>query len=132
MATKYYGGFSGALGGVTLTDNSAAVLRNMENGIEAALIKIGIAAKRNIQQVIVDKDVYDTGELHRTIAWGSDGVIDKTPTEAVDVGSPKEYAVFNELGTVKMRARPFITPGVMDNMDEYKGIVADTLAEKMK
>lgn len=108
-------------------DNSVQVLRQMDNGIEAALTKIGIAAKRNIQQVIIDKDIYDTGELHRTIDYQVD-----VPDERVDVGSPKNYAVFQELGTSRQPARPFIRPGILDNTNEYRDIVAETIKEKMK
>lgn len=127
MATKYYGGFSGDLGGVTIKDNSVEVLRNMNNGIEAALTKVGIAAKHNVQDIIIAKDIYDTGEMHRTLGYNV-----RVADKAVDIGSPKSYAIFNELGTVKMPARPFITPGIMDNVSEYKDIVANTIAEKMK
>lgn len=129
MATRYYGGFSGGLGGtdIRFNDNSAAVLSAMQNGVEAALIKIGIAAKHNVQQVIIDKGVYDTGELHRTIDYNA-----READKAVDIGSPKDYAVFNELGTVKMPARPFVSPGILDNVNEYKNIVADTIADRMR
>lgn len=112
---------------VTFKDNSKQVLEAMKRAKSAALIKVGTAAKHNIQDVIIEKDIYDTGELHRTIDWGADGVIGKIPEDSVDVGSPKDYAVFNELGTRKMTARPFIRPGIMDNMDEYKEIVADVV-----
>jgi len=32
------------------------------------------------------------------------------------------YAVYNELGTVKMQARPFMKPAVEDHLSEYDGI----------
>lgn len=108
------------------------VLAAMERAKSAALIKIGIAAKRNIQGVVIQKDIYESGQLHDTMDWGSDGVIGKIPTEAVDVGSPKNYAPFQELGTRFIPSRPFIRPGIMDNMDEYKDIAGQEISATMK
>lgn len=117
---------------VTFKDNSAQVLAAMERAKSAALIKIGTAVKRNIQGVILDKDIVDTYQLHDTIDWGADGVIGKIPKDAVDVGSPRNYAPYQELGTSRIRARPFIRPGIMDNMDEYKEIAGQTIGAEMK
>lgn len=107
---------------VTFKDNSKQVLAVMDKSIEAALTKIGIAAKHNVQTVIVEKDIYDTGELHRTIDYEV-----HTDKQSVDIGSPKNYAVFNELGTVKLPERPFIRPGILNNIGEYKDITAEVL-----
>lgn len=115
---------------VTFKDNSVQAKAIMKQAKSAALIKVGIAAKHNIQDIIIQKDIYESGELHRTIDYGTDGVIGKIPTESVDVGSPKNYAIFQELGTVHITEKPFIRPGILDSIDEYKDIVADTLGEK--
>lgn len=112
---------------VTFKDNSKEVLAAMNRAQEAALIKIGIAAKRNIQGVIIEKDIYDTGELHRTIDYTV-----RASDKAVDIGSPKNYAPFQELGTVRQRARPFIRPGITDNIDEYKDIAGQEISATMK
>lgn len=117
---------------VIFKDHSKAVIEAMQKAKSAALIKVGIAAKRNIQGVIIDKDIVDTYQLHDTIDYGSDGIVGKVPTEAVDVGSPRNYAPFQELGTRFIPARPFIRPGLIDNIDEYRNIVADILSEKIK
>jgi len=109
-------------GNFTIVDNSKQVLQAEEAAIKAALTKIGIAAKRNIQAVVLDKGIYDTGDLYRTIDYEVNSA-----AQSVDVGSPQNYATFNELGTVKMAARPFVKPGVMDNVGEYKDILEDTL-----
>ena len=129
MPAKYYNGFSGNLSGITIeiTDNSKKVLETMENAKEAVLTRIGIAAKNNVIRIVEEKEIYDTGELHRTIDYDV-----SVQAESVDIGSPKEYAVFQELGTRLIPARPFIVPGVLDNSEEYKQIAEDTLAEKFK
>lgn len=107
---------------VKIIDNSKEVLAAGERAVYAALTKIGIAAKQNIQQIILDKDIYDTGDLYRTI----DYVVDE-PAQKVTVGSPQHYSVFNELGTHKMPARPFVAPGILEHRDQYKQITEDTL-----
>lgn len=89
---------------------------------EAILTKIGISAKRHTQENIITKNVYDTGELHRTIDYHV-GIAGK----AVDVGSPKNYAKFPELGTIKMKARPFLRPAILDNAKEYRTIAENEL-----
>lgn len=117
---------------VTFKDHSGDVLNAMQQAKSAALIKIGIAAKRNIQSEVLSYPLKVTGQLHDTIDYGADGQIGKTPTDKVDVGSPKDYAPHLEKGTSRMIARPFIDPGIKNNMDEYKDIAAEVLGEKMK
>ena len=112
--------------GATLKDNSKEIMKLEQRTIEAALIKIGIAAKRNIQAVILEKDVYDTGELYRTVGYKP-----HPEKQNVDIGSPKEYAPFQELGTRNISARPFIKPGILDNIPEYEEIVAKTIKDAM-
>jgi len=111
-----------SVGSFTIMDNSKQVLQAEEAAIRAALTKMGIAAKKNIQAVVLDKGIYDTGDLYRTIDYGVNGA-----AQSVDIGSPQGYAAFNELGTSKTAARPFVKPGVLDNVGEYKNIVEDTL-----
>jgi len=129
MSTKYYGGFSGNLGGasIQLTDNSRQVLEALENAKEAVLNKIGAAGRDNARRIAKEKGVYDTGELYRDIDYQP-----RVSDSAVDIGNRRiGYAVFNELGTRKMPARPYITPSVLENVAEYKKIAEDAIAEKL-
>lgn len=107
---------------VTFIDNSAKVKQGMNNGIEAALTKIGIAAKQNAQKIILEKDIVDTGELLRTMDYNV-----RTGDKAVDIGSPKNYAVFQEMGTVKQSARPFLAPAILNNIGQYQQIAGSTI-----
>ena len=117
------------LGSATIkfTDNSRKVLETMKNAKEAVLTNIGIAAKRKVQDIVLEKHIFDTGELHRTIDYNV-----RVSDSAVDIGSPKSYAPYQELGTRRIPARPFIQPGVLGNVPEYQRIAEQTLAEKFK
>ena len=112
---------------VRVINHSSDVRQAMARGIPAALTAVGIAAKQNIQAVVIEKDVYDTGELHRTMDYNV-----RDADKSVDMGSPKFYAVFNELGTSRMGARPFIRPGIFDNIEQYKEIITDTLQQALE
>lgn len=98
----------------------------MSRGILAGLIKTGIAAKRNVQNEIVANDQIDTGEMYRTIDY------DVRPgNKSVDVGSPKNYAPHQELGTRFMAANPFIRPGMLNKISEYNEIFGETISSSM-
>ena len=105
---------------VEIKDNSNKIRAGFEKGMEAALIKVGEAGRDNVRNIVEAKHIYDTGELYRTIGFNI-----RKPT--VDVGSPKNYAVYQELGTRYISPRPFIQPGIMDNIEQYKSIIADTI-----
>lgn len=106
----------------TMNDNSREVLAAEKLAIEKALNQIGSAAKKNIQGVILEKDIYDTGDLYRTIDYNV-----KSSDKSVDVGSPQNYAEYQELGTSRQAARPFIKPGVNEHMSQYKDILLKAL-----
>lgn len=110
------------VGNVKLIDNSKLVLQASKRGINAALVKVGIAAKHNTQENILAKDIFDTGELYRTIDYQPN-----FERQNVAIGSPKNYAPFQELGTYKLAPRPFLKPAIMENINEYKQIVEETL-----
>lgn len=112
---------------VTFKSYKNEVKRSMGNAKLAALTNIGIAARHNIQDVILEKDIYDTGELYRTTDYGV-----REMDDSVDIGSPKNYAPFQELGTSRQLARPFIRPGILDHVGEYEDIAGQTISAKMK
>lgn len=117
---------------VTLTSNKDEILEALGEQLGQAMIAIGMAAESNAKQEIT-KAVYDTpesksgyirtGRLRNSIAYGVD-----TSEPAVYIGSNVEYAPYVELGTSKMRARPFLKPAVENYAEEYK----DLLEQAMK
>ncbi|MBP5613472.1 MAG: HK97 gp10 family phage protein [Bacteroidales bacterium] len=117
---------------VTLTSNKDEILEALGEQLGQAMIAIGMAAESNAKQEIT-KAVYDTpesksgyvrtGRLRNSISYGVD--IDEP---AVYIGSNVEYAPYVELGTSKMRARPYLKPAVENYAGEYK----DLLEQAMK
>lgn len=117
---------------VTLTSNKDEILEALGEQLGQAMIAIGMAAESNAKQEIT-KAVYDTpesksgyvrtGRLRNSISYGVD-----TDEPAVYIGSNVEYAPYVELGTSKMRARPFLKPAVENYAGEYK----DLLEQAMK
>jgi HK97 gp10 family phage protein len=117
---------------VTLTSNKDDILEALGEQLGQAMIAIGMAAESNAKQEIT-KAVYDTpesksgyvrtGRLRNSISYGVD-----TDEPAVYIGSNVEYAPYVELGTSKMRARPYLKPAVENYAGEYK----DLLEQAMK
>lgn len=75
-------------------DNSDEFKRAMKEGVEAALEAIGQQAVTHAKHIITTESRVDTGELRNTT---SHRVVKKE--SAVYVGSPLEYAIYNEYGT---------------------------------
>ena len=116
---------------VKLESNMDAVLEALGEQLGQAMIAIGMTAESNAKQEIT-KAVYDTpesksgyvrtGRLRNSISYGVD-----TDEPAVYIGSNVEYAPYVELGTSKMRARPFLKPAVENYAGEYKDLLEQAI-----
>jgi HK97 gp10 family phage protein len=51
---------------------------------------------------------------------------------SVVVGNDEDYAVFQEVGTSKMAAHPFVEPAAMNHLDEIEEIAKETIARGLK
>ena len=58
----------------------------------------------------------DTGRLRNSITH-------EVSDDYVEIGSAVEYAPYVELGTVHMKAQPYLSPAVEGHVDEYKNIL---------
>lgn len=116
---------------VTLTSNKDEILEALGEQLGQAMIAIGLTAESNAKRE-VNKAVYDTPEspnYKRTGRLGNSiGYAVDTDEPAVYIGSNVKYAPYVELGTSKMRARPFLKPAVENYAGEYK----DLLEQAMK
>lgn len=66
----------------------------------------------------------DTGNLRNSITHATE---DEGRT--VVIGTSVEYAPYVELGTYKMKARPYLRPAIENHIDEYKDVVQMVLSD---
>lgn len=100
----------------TYKDNTAAVLSALEKAKKNGLEAIGITAEGHAKRKITEYPAVDTGWLRNSIAHAVDG-------DAAYIGTNVEYAPYVELGTVKMKARPYLRPAATEHSDEYKRLM---------
>jgi HK97 gp10 family phage protein len=63
----------------------------------------------------------DTGNLANSIDYRTE----ETPQQAVvTIGTPVEYGIYQELGTYKMAAQPYLTPAINAQMDGIRRMAA--------
>ena len=109
------------------TDNTDEILRLKNAAVLKAMQVISVKAEANAKMEITRK-VYDvkqtpeqekrykrTGRLRNSITGAYDG-------NSAQVGTNVEYGPDVELGTSKMKERPFIKPAMAEHIDEYKEI----------
>lgn len=114
---------------VSFESHLGEILDALPEQIERALIAIGMTAETKAKEEVT-RVVYDTPE-RGYIRTGNlrNRITNKVEMSenAVYIGEKLEYAPFVELGTSRMRPRPFLTPAIMNNVDEYKSLVEAAL-----
>lgn len=117
---------------ISLTDNSDLIKDALEDQVEQALTAVGITAENNAKREIT-RAVYDTPESKS--GYVRTGRLRNSLThevamneKAVYIGSAVEYAAYVELGTTRMRPRPYLRPAVTNYTDEYKNLVKQALS----
>ena len=91
-------------------DIKAALLRGLET---CGLVAVGYAKK--LAPV-------DTGNLRNSITHTVD-----EDEPAAYIGTNVEYAPYQELGTIHMKAQPFLKPAVNDHANEFPKIIENEL-----
>lgn len=134
---------------VTLTDNSEAVKRAMQERADVILEAIGQKAASNARGYLRASEAIDTGNLRNSVAYAVSGgpaitkngesswkadrgkgkgtykgtaPNDKNGQKVVYIGTGVEYAVWVETGTRKIGPRPFLKPAAENHKDQYKAI----------
>ena len=88
-----------------------------------ALQQAGLLVERRAKQIVVEKDIIDTGNLFGNIHIG-----EQTANSIEIVSDPtgedgQGYAVFNEYGTSKMAARPYMRPALDESKPEIEKLI---------
>jgi HK97 gp10 family phage protein len=82
-----------------------------------ALQSAGLLVERRAKQIVVEKDVIDTGNLLGNI-------VTKPPDgDSIEIVSQADYSVFNEFGTYKMAARPYMRPALDETKPEIEKLI---------
>ena len=137
-------------------DNSAEFQRAYEAALRRGLTAIGIEAEANAKKEITrlvysrgdkEKKYRLTGRLRNSITFAlsgeganqraysdDNGVVYSYSGNApgqklsgVYIGTNVEYAPYVELGTSKMRARPFLRPAANEHAERYKKLMEAAL-----
>lgn len=101
---------------MNIRDHSDEVKAELEKKISLALEKVGRSAEDHVASLAP----VDTGRLKNSITH----IVDDRSTT---IGTDVEYGKYQEAGTSRMKAQPFLKPGILNNMDEYKNIIYEEL-----
>ena len=101
---------------VNVTSNAELFKNALPEQIAQALEAIGLIAEGYAKE----KCPVDTGRLRNSISHARDD-------NAAYIGTNVEYAPYIELGTSRMKARPYLRPAAQDHTDEYKQMVKTAL-----
>lgn len=123
--------------------------KQVRQALVLALRKIGM----KVEDYVANLAPHDTGLLRNSITHGLGGLNPSKAVYSADdvqkhpgyghykgrfpqddeehvtlyVGTNVKYAKFQELGTVKMKAQPFLRPGIENNQAEFEAIIQDEL-----
>jgi HK97 gp10 family phage protein len=103
---------------IKFTSHAPEVLDGMKAAAARALETCGGVAEGHAKRACP----VDTGNLRNSITHQQ--IDEKTEL----IGSAVSYASFVELGTVKMRARPYLRPAVENHRSEYQAIIKQEMS----
>ena len=112
-------------------DSLMAKLNAMGGNVLDAL---GKAVEQTTQVAISDAEAnvaVDTGMLKQSIVHGSD-VVYNTDSVTGIVGTSAYYAIYQEMGTVKMAAHPFLMPALNANKSTFEQLARKELETAIK
>lgn len=98
-------------------DHSRDFVNRVQSQIPSALMAAGMA----VEGYAKDLAPVDTGNLRNSITTEPSG------DKEVKVRTGVEYAIYQELGTYKMAAQPFLRLGIENNIATVVEIIAQAL-----
>ena len=102
----------------TYKDNSKEISEDIKAALLRGLETCGLVAEGYAKKLAP----VDTGNLRNSITHTVD---DGEP--AAYIGTNVEYAPYVCLGTIHMKAQPFLKPAVADHANKYRKIIEDEL-----
>ena len=111
-----------------------SLMRKLDSMGGNVLDALGKAVEQTTQVAISDAEVnvaVDTGMLKQSIVHGSD-VVHNTDSVTGIVGTSVHYAIYQEMGTVKMAAHPFLMPALNANKDTFKRLSENELLKAIR
>lgn len=103
---------------IEVEDFSDDIRAAIENAIERGLMAIGETAEAYAKEIVP----VDTGRLRNSLTYEV-----AADEQAVYIGSRVEYAPAVELGTSRMRPRPYLKPAATEHTAEYRQLIKDSL-----
>ena len=105
---------------VTRADNTTAVMNAIARGVENGLDDIGFEVGMNA----VDRVHVVTGRLRDSIDYTVEG-------ESVYVFADTEYAAYEELGTSRQPAHPYLKPAATENTQKILSLMESAIAKEI-
>ena len=115
---------------LTGVQNAINSLKLDPDDLRQALAESGMKMEGDAKQLCTDMGAVDTGRLRASISTAMDGEAPKggdnvqPPTKdpsavaVLRIGSSVEYAPYVVFGTKRMIGRDFLTPAVLNNIDD--------------
>lgn len=100
------------------TDNTENIKEYAQQAVLRSLNIIGILA----EGYAIKKCPVDTGRLRGSISHGV-----SEEEQCAFIGTNVEYAPYVEMGTSRMKAKPFFKPAVNNHQAEYRAIFEECL-----
>lgn len=110
-------------GSVKLIDNSAQIKGMMELAKARALEAIGLQAEGYAKKLCPVGTPESTGIPGYIGGTLRNSISHATDKDSAYIGTNVEYAPYVELGTSRMKARPYLKPAATEHSDEYRSIV---------
>ena len=101
-------------------NNIPKTLSELASKKKKVLAALGTLAVNWATKIITQKGAVDTGRLRQSITY-------QTEDSYVEVGINVEYGKYVELGTYKMKKRPFIVPAITEHKSECEKLLKDIL-----
>lgn len=107
---------------IKVDSNKQAILDEFRQQKKVALEAVGLQGETNAKMEITAVGAVDTGRLRNSLTHATD-------EDSAYIGTNVEYATYVEMGTSKMKARPYLEPAVTNHVDEYRELVENYMTK---